>query len=698
MTKLSQAFNIIRYNGLGYCAFRVRYALRKRLALLEHRCPLRSWDQLLELYDSERTLQQDRQGGRFFFDKSSVNGLNADFAEDACEQAKGIGHNHFRFFFDQVFDLGDGPDWFKNPNLNTRARADIHWSRTAMFDPNVGDIKWIWEASRFAWAYALVRAYAATNDEKYAEKFWTLFESWCRQNPPNLGPNYACGQECAIRLMAMCFALYGLGNSAGASGSVERCEKLIVAILLHADRIDHNIDYAISTRTNHSLTEAVGLYTAGTLFPEYSLSRRWRQRGKAILVREVLKQIYPDGSYIQHSTNYHRLALQDILWAVRLGRLNDDSFPDEFIRRFKLATDYLYQLQDDSGQVPNYGSNDGALIIPLNSCDYRDFRPVIQACRYALTGEKLFGPGRWDEDLLWLFGRGAAQRSPVSVPRVSSAFASGGYYTLRQHDSWAMIRCHTYRDRPGQADMLHIDLWVRGVNILCDSGTYSYNDPQAMYRHFKSSFTHNCLVVDNIDQMTQATHFQWLDWVKAEALVHRTDEAMQVFIARMPYRKRATHVRAVCALEHDIWIVIDDVLGSGEHEVQCHWQLPSSAEIELSDNLANIRIADLEYQLLLSGNGQISAELLTGGEHNAFGWRSLYYGRMESAWTIRTTQQTPLPLRQITVATPRETTADVSHGQIELHLADGRTFLIRMPEPGRLGRTAHDVPRLSTGS
>jgi len=693
VSKLSKAFNIVRYNGLGYCAFRVRYALRKRLGLLERRCPLRSWEQLYEQYDVENIAKQNRSS-RFFFDPSQVSGLNADYVQGVCQQADEILHNRFRFFFDETFDLGDGPDWLTNPKLRTHAKAEGHWSRMGMFDPNVGDVKWIWESSRFAWAYTLVRAYAATGAEKYAEKFWGLFESWCQQNPPNLGPNYACGQECAIRLMAMCFALYGLESSA--TSTVERRGKLTAAILMHADRIDHNIDYAISTRTNHSLTEAVGLYTAGTLFPEHPQSQRWQRRGKAIFIREALKQIYPDGSYIQHSTNYHRLALQDILWAIRLGQLNDDPFPEKFLARFKLATDYLYQLQDPSGQVPNYGSNDGALIVPLNNCDYRDFRPVIQACRYALTGEKLFQAGPWDEDIAWLFGPEAVRQKPTCEKRVSSAFNSGGYYTLGQKDSWAMIRCHAYRDRPGQADMLHVDLWHKGVNLLCDSGTYSYNDPAELYKYFKSSAAHNCIVIDGIEQMTTATRFQWFDWVKAKTLVHDASGQLKIFVGKMPYRKLATHYRTLCAAGAEAWIIIDDIVGNGEHEVQSHWHIPGAAEVSLSDNVADIQLGGMAYQLRMSNDKQASVELFKGAEKKQPAWNSLYYGRMESAWTIRTTRRSQLPLRNVVVVAPQTATAKVSQSLVEVQPVDEEKIVIQLPQIGQLCQAVQDIPKTVT--
>ncbi|MFP3472466.1 heparinase II/III family protein, partial [Micrococcus sp. SIMBA_144] len=70
-----------------------------------------------------------------------------------------------------------------------------------------GDIKWIWELSRFSFVYPLVRAYTTTKDEKYAIDFWEMFEDFVKHNPPELGANYKCGQEMSFRIMAWTFGL-----------------------------------------------------------------------------------------------------------------------------------------------------------------------------------------------------------------------------------------------------------------------------------------------------------------------------------------------------------------------------------------------------------------------------------------------------------------------------------------------------------
>ena len=67
--------------------------------------------------------------------------------------------------------------------------------------------------------------------------------------------------------------------------------------------------------------------------------------------------------------------------------------------------------------MPYYGQNDGALILPLNNCGYHDFRPVVAATQFLVSGTRRFEPGPWDEDLLWLFGPEALTATRHRGPR-----------------------------------------------------------------------------------------------------------------------------------------------------------------------------------------------------------------------------------------------------------------------------------------
>lgn len=694
MLKLKNACQVVRHYGAGFCAFRAKYALQKKLGYLKHKSPSRNWTQIWiqqrlksKLAQSGADLLQIHESNerRFFFDSDRLSNYAGRDCKKVLSQAENILNNRFQYFFDEWHSLGQVPDWFLNPVTGKRAKHDLHWSDVNLFNPDVGDIKFIWEPSRFAWVYNLVRAFAATGDKRYSEKFWSLFESWLEANQPNVGPNYACGQECAIRLMAMCFALYAFAHSKASSR--DRKRKLIIAIMVHAERIEKNIDFAISTRTNHSLTEAAGLYTAGILFPEFDRSEQWRQVGKKVLTNEALKQIYPDGAYIQHSMNYHRLMLQDIVWVSRLGELNDDTLSGELMSRCEKATSFLYQMQDEiTGRVPNYGSNDGALIVPLNSCDYLDYRPVVQSVNYIFSRKKLYEKGPWDEDLLWLFGP-EAMAAPLEPPeRTDAAYPVGGYYTVRNKDSCAMMRCHSFKDRPGHADMLHLDLWWKGCNILRDSGTYMYNCEQPWQNYFSSTSAHNAVTIDGTSQMTKASRFIWLDWTKAKFVGHKSFDSGVIKVMQGEHysyrrdRNDIIHRRAVLSWAGVCWVIVDDVLGADRHNIRLHWQL-CNAEYDLKDNSLALQTEPGPVNITVLGLAEgLKCEVLKADKNRPAGWQSLYYGRYEPSPVLICSQLANLPARFVTLIVLDDVQEDVfwaENGNLSWTLCkSGRKYVV----------------------
>lgn len=212
------------------------------------------------------------------------------------------------------------------------------------------------------------------------------------------------------------------------------------------------------------------------------------------------RQVYDDGSFVQNSTNYHRVMMDDMLWAIRLGQISGQPLPEPAIDRFVRATNWLAEMTNrDSGGVPNYGANDGAMVLPLTCCDYMDYRSTLQAAYGLISHRRRLSPGPWDEKSLWLLGEeqpASAEPTEPSCLQAATEFADGGYYILRGPNSWLMTRCHSYHDRPGQCDMLHADLWYKGINVLRDGGTYLYNCDESWRRFFNGTAAHNTVQVD----------------------------------------------------------------------------------------------------------------------------------------------------------------------------------------------------------
>src|SRR5208282_4335172 len=200
----------------------------------------------------------------------------------------------------------------------------------------------------------------------------------------------------------------------------------------------------------------------------------------------------------------------------------------------------------------------------------------LQATNYLLRRSRLFDPGPWDEDLLWLFGTEALNASAFPAPSGRTTFPDGGYYILRGQSTWGMLRCARYRTRPAHADQLHLDLWWRGVNVAMDAGTYLYNGDPPWRNSLTRTAAHNSISVDGLDQMARASLFLWTNWsegterISREAGGHRFWEGEHNGYLR---RLGIVHRRAVfCGA--DVWVVVDDLLGGGRHAARLHWLLP----------------------------------------------------------------------------------------------------------------------------
>lgn len=654
MTKLLKSYLLWKHFGASWLGFRVRYWLRARTGYYERLTPASRWDEHpLERFLSENSNASPERypeyrrslNRRFFFDPADrakyqllLSGFDSN-GNSPIAEADGIARGEFRYFSQHNLNTGPAPKWNRNPFTGEEAPSDLHWSRISDFA--FGDIKLIWELNRFGFVYSLVRAYWRTGDERFAGIFWQLVEDWMKHNPPNTGPNWKCGQETSFRVMAWCFGLYGFLDAD--STTPERVVSLARMIAVSGRRIEANLGYALSQRNNHGISEGMGLWTIGCLFPEFRFAERWSETGRRVLESQGRELIYSDGSFSQHSVNYQRLMLHDYLWSLRLGELNDNPFSAELKERVGKAGSLLFQLQDEeSGRVPNYGHNDGAMILPLNGCDYRDFRPVIQATHYLSTGSRCYHKGPWDEDLLWLFGPNACE-APIETPqRIDLNAEAGGYYTLRSKSGFAFVRCATFRDRPAQADMLHLDLWWRGQNIALDPGTYSYNAPPPWNNALGNTAYHNTVTVDGLDQMERAGTFLWLPWLRGRVQYHKQSPSgfMSYWEGEhdgyQRLRAPVSHRRGILHLGDDWWLVLDRLNSAAAHRYRLHWlfaDVPYQWDESKHDLCLNT-FAGPYHARFASSIAGADCSLVRADKDSARGWQSPYYDDRQPALSV----------------------------------------------------------------
>jgi hypothetical protein len=644
--------SLVWSHGPRWLFFRLGYALRKRTGFLRLQMPAYSWtDRLLPAWLKEGIPStppayadwRKKHSPAFFFDKLHAPQDLSWKPETAVEEADRILSGEIRYFSHTYHRTGFPPDWHRDPLTGIRLDAHRHWSEISD-DPGF-DIKFIWEPSRFGMVYPLVRAYASTRDEKYARAFWELVESWAEENPPNTGPNWMDGQEAALRLMAWTFGLYAFRDSG--STTPENLALLVSLVAAHAERIRQNIAYAVFTHSNHAISEAFGLWLAGLVFPEIKDAEQYLTLGRQLLEGEGAAQIFPDGTYSMYSINYHRFVLHIYLFVLRLAEINRSPLSSIVDERVSASIDFLSRLIDPkTGKMPAYGSNDGARILPLNDCDFTDYRPLLQLGWYATRRQLLFEPGPWNEDLFWLYG--PAPLTPSALKRNSAvndtpSFPYGGIYLLKGPSSKALIRCTEYRSRPSHADQLHVDLWIRGLNIACDAGTYLYSGEGIWRNGLARTAVHNTVTVDRRDPMKMMTRFTWTDWSKGRVLKQNETTWQGEHDGYRRLADPVIHRRTVLSLGDDRWLILDHLAASKTHHYALHWLLcDGDFEVEEPWPHNRILLATLDgkpsdsrilVQVGLTGvSGNLS--IVRADPNSTRGWRSEYYGHKEPAVSL----------------------------------------------------------------
>ena len=371
------------------------------------------------------------------------------------------------------------------------------------------DIKKIWEPARFCWSLILAQAYVATKNESYIEAFWKYFHEFNNSNPPYLGPNWVSAQEVALRAVNWLLILPILKSAS--CTTIANLDALVNSLWQHFLRLPPTIAYAKSQNNNHILSESLGLFLLGSFFESKSkLARKWQNDGESLFEKTLLIQIEADGTYCQHSTNYHRMMLHLALIYSAAQKAKGNTLPKPVLQRLQNATLWLADHMDfQSGQAVNLGHNDGTLLLPLGSQDYNDYRPTLQAASLAFLGTRALPPGPWDE-LANIFDM---QQSPD--PETQLISPSPSTCRLGNENLWTSLRAVQFNGRPAHADQLHVEIWWDGVNIARDAGTYAYNDPVPWQNSLMATRVHNTISVNFNDQMQRAGKFLWLDWAQA---------------------------------------------------------------------------------------------------------------------------------------------------------------------------------------
>lgn len=589
-------------------------------------------------------IRDDQIQPNWFFnlpDKKQLLHISGSQMDQLTAEVDEILQGKIRFFGGEIKPLDLAPE-----------REPLHWSayERGSARRTVEDIKYTWEPARFNWAITLSKAYYLNGDERCAAAFWQYFEEFSRFNPVNRGLNWTSAQEVSLRMLALIVSAHLLMDSP--QSNPQRMKSLCVSIADHASRIPPTISYAKAQHNNHLFSEAVGLYTAALFLPNHPQAGRWRDKGLRWFNQTVKTQIGVDGTYAQHSTNYHRMMLMLALWMQLLLEKNNRILEDEVLNKLAAASQWLaLRLDRSSGQVPNLGHNDGSHVLPLSNAAYNDYRPVVQAASRAFQASAALPAGPWDDLCLWLdIPIQSRANRPPSLAKAQDQLILGS------PQNWAALRAVQFTSRPAHADQLHVDIWHHGLNLAMDAGTFQYNAPPPWENALAGTKVHNTLTINGKDQMTRAGKFLWLDWAQAQ-VQNCTSESITAL--HNGYRKLGLlHRRTLQKGNSNSWVITDELLplreSLGEVTAIVNWLVPDWPFEASRDNVSlHSPLGDfsLKFSLIgLASNAfldifKAGQSLISAEKDEHLGWYSPTYGVKCPALSIQMKIVQPAPIQ-----------------------------------------------------
>jgi hypothetical protein len=396
---------------------------------------------------------------------------------------------------------------------------------------------------------------------------------------------------------------------------------ILASIHAHATHVQRYLSNYYSPNT-HLTGEALGLFYAGTLYPQFDAAAPWRDTGAATLIEQAQKQITADGVYFEQSTCYQRYTCDIYLHFLLLAERSRYGVPSLVRDRLDRMSTFMDAITLDDGSVPSIGDEDGGRLMPVET--------------------------------LWLTGAPAAIRSTST--RESRLFRDGGYAILQSGPHQMIVDVGPLGAfGHGHADLLSIQCSIFGERCLVDAGTYGYTAEPEWRDYFRGTAAHNTVTIDGASQATANGPFGWQQRPAVTINEWQANDGIDIIDARHNAYAGVTHRRRVMLIKPGVFLVIDDLTGQGRHSFELTFQFaPMDVALMSSTTARAITPNGRSLWIMPFASTPLKAEIVTGRMNPIRGWVSADYGQRTPAPALVYSGETQLPATIVTVLQPQE--------------------------------------------
>lgn len=420
------------------------------------------------------------------------------------------------------------------------------------------DPEWTFMLSRSGFVFHLAQASILTGQDPYARKARWYIADFLRQAPyaPKREATSWRSLDAAMRLM----------NWIDAMTLLDGCDEpaFLDGVRMHVDYLATK-ESTFLTHSNWGVIGNAGLFRGSLLLGDERLSARAEGR----VVASLAVQVHADGMHWEQSPLYHGEVLAAVLGMVKAaadhGWALDAAITAAAHRmgRFLLGSikpNRHHFLQSDS--------------------DDTDVRDLLTRCSFVLDDSALWS-GCYDElePVSSFFAseqqiRAFRAREREAAPFVSYAALESGNVYLRsgweRDASCCHLRSGGLGSGHGHADLLHVDVVAHGVDVLVDSGRYTYCETEERLA-LKGVASHSTILVDGTESTVCTGTWSYGRKALAGPRGFKQEGAWAWTSAMhlgylLGFEKPLVIEREVLLLGTDLVVIHDTMLASFEHE------------------------------------------------------------------------------------------------------------------------------------